>query len=629
MEDFIPLEVNSFFGLNSKKSKSKLDLGFSSTSDSFFNIDLSTPGVAKTRGGSSTVATLGYAIKRIWDWFVPYLDGHYIVTSGGTKVSVLDQNYNVLTEDTGFTDGEVFDFLNYGDELFYGNGEDINRIASILASTPVFRNWGIVAPVSANTFAADSGTGLTGTYVYAYTYVNSVSGHESSASPFSAAHVVANKTINLTGLVASTDPQVDKINIYRTTTLGADPFYLTQINNGVTTYSDAAADTTLGSTDAPLFNDPPPVSFLALEEWDGRIFGFTKNSTKLYFSNDEFYSLVGNPEESFHPDNVIDFRAKIYGIRISPNFHELWVHTSKGIKAVIRTEIDVNPYLPVNRNSSIFAGTPYCIVNIYNQQWFLTKDWRVISIDSAGNINYESYNVEPDMNLANKTKIDTCQGIQYRGVNKNQFRFIYPLSGQNSPNRMLAFNYLQRTPVDEIGRQRSVIEYHKITASALGTVQDGSGNEVLYTGDADGKLKKQDDGLDDDGVAIDWSFALGWFRGALNISKSMCPRFVVQYFNPLGDFAYNLQTNFDFGASGGQNYQINLSPEGDKWDTTFIWDISKWAADVALKRKTQSLKGVFSHAQLIWSGDTLDQTFEMHAVVLLMREDEGFRFVNE
>lgn len=628
MEDFTPLEINSFLGLNSKKSKSKLEPGFSSSSDTFFNIDLSTPGVAKTRAGNTVVQTLGYSINRIVEWFVPYVNQRYIISSGGTKVSVLDQNYSIVNEDTGFTAGETFDFLNYGDELFYSNGVDTPRIASIISSSPAFRKWGITKPSSANTFAADSGTGLTGTYLYKYTYVNSVSGHESSASPASASHVVANKTINLTGLTASTDPQVDKINIYRTTTGGAYYFYLTQINNGTTTYADTTADTSLGSTEAPLYNDPP-ANFLGLEEWDGVIFGFEKNSTVLKFSNTEFYSLVGNPEESFHPDNFIDLRAKIFAIKKSPNFNELWVHTNKGIYGIVRTEINQDPYRAAVRNSSIYGGSQYSVVNIYNQQWFLTEDWRVVSIDSAGNINYESYNIEPDMNLANKTKLPLCQAVQYRGTNKNQFRMIYPLSGQNSPNRMLACNYLQKTPPDEIGRSRSVWEYHKLTCSAIGVVKDNSGNDILFSGDTSGNLYKQDYGIDDNGSAISWSFELGWFRGSANITKAMCPRFIVQYFNPFGDYTYNLQSNFDFGASGGQNYQISLSPSGDKWDTTLTWDISKWAADIALKRKTQSLKGVFSHAQFVWSGSTLDQNFEMHAVCLLMRQDEGFRFTNE
>jgi hypothetical protein len=418
-----------------------------------------------------------------------------------------------------------------------------------VSAVPEFRNWGIVKPAAKNTYAADSGTGITGDYRYKYTYVNSDSGHESSASPASDVRTVANKTINLNGFTLSADPQVDKINVYRTTNAGANYYYLTQLNNtGTPTYADSTADTGLGTTEAPLYNDPPPVDFMAIEEWDGVIWGFAPNSTVLYFSNTEYYSGTGNPEESYHPDNFINLRAKIFGIRKSPNFNELWVHTSKGIYGIVPTFIDADPYRAVPRNTTLYSGTPYAIVNIYNQQWFVTEDWRVISIDSAGNISYESFNIEPDLNGANKTKIGICQGTQYRGKNKNQFRFIFPVSGVNTPNIMLAANYLQRTPPDETGVAHPVWEYHKINANTLGVVKDSAGNDILYTGTAGNLLIKQDHLTSDDGVAIDWSFELGWFRGALDETRSMIPRWIVQYFNPLGNWSFTLSTSFDFGV---------------------------------------------------------------------------------
>lgn len=865
MDEFQPLEINSYFGLNSKTSKAKLLPGFSSDPDTFHDIDLSTPGMARTRGGSLTVKDMGYDIKRIHDWYVPAVDNHYIVTNGGTKVSVVNQSFVNLGEDLGFTDGYVFDFLNYGDSLYYGNGVDTNRIARINQSLgdpsyglPEFRNWGIVAPATKPTCALTAGT-MDGVYQYVYTYVNTASGHESSASPESDAVSPSTQGVIVT-VKTSLDPQVDKINIYRTTDQGANYFYVTQIdndngsslvldgtddyitvpdnaafdfgsgdftlkcrfnlsvigglyevmgkwnpfanqaswaltlrtdtnkvqfsysadgtaatvvgftysawaintwhdlefcrsgnfiycfidgvaltcessnafsvtlfdstapvyigarqssaasavvarflngyidelviskgiarhtsnfslsqvatvsdsytsllmhfddvNNSVTTpgmadsspngftvtpvnhakistaewalpnatlqydltYTDDADDTALGTTEAPLYNDPPPVPFLAAEEWDGVIWGFTVDSTIIYFSNTEYYSVNGNPEESFHPDNFINLRAKVFGIRKSPNFNELWVHTSKGIFGIVPTFIDADPYRAVPRNTTMYSGTPYAIVNIYNQQWFVTEDWRVISIDSAGNISYESFYIEPEMNGSNKTKIGICQGCQYRGGNKNQFRFIFPDSGQVVPDIMIAANYLQRTPADETGVGHPVWEYHNITANAMGVVKDATGNDILYTGNGH-DLIKQDYGTNDDGVAIDWSFELGWFRGNPDDSRTMIPRWIVQYFNPLGNWAFSLTTSFDFGLGGG-SYQVRLDPVGGRWDIDFTWDVSRWAFTAPLQRVPTDLGGVFSHAQFTWSGNGLDQTFEMHSVTLLMHQIEGFR----
>ena len=188
--------------------------------------------------------------------------------------------------------------------------------------------------------------------------------------------------------------------------------------------------------------------------------------------------------------------------------------------------------------------------------------------------------------------------------------------------------HLQRTPPDEVGAAHPVWEYHKISATAIGVVKDGDGNDALYTGTLGNLMIRQDYLSDDDGVAIDWSFELGWFRGTTDQTRSLMPRWIVQYFNPLGNWSFNLNTLFDFGVSGDP-YTITLSPVGDKWDIDFTWDISVWGYAAPLQRVSSDIRGVFSHAQFTWSGNGLNQVFEMHSVTLLMHEMEGFRGANQ
>jgi len=68
-----PIEINQFFGLASKPSKAKLPIGFSHSSANFHDIDLSTPGQAKVRGGLDTLATVSGnpTVRRIHDWYKP------------------------------------------------------------------------------------------------------------------------------------------------------------------------------------------------------------------------------------------------------------------------------------------------------------------------------------------------------------------------------------------------------------------------------------------------------------------------------------------------------------------------------------------------------------------------------
>lgn len=620
------IEINKFYGINSKTDRSSLPLGFSKGTDSCHDIDFSTPGQAKVRGGIDTLATVSGnpTVRRIHDWYKPSTNAHIAIINAGTKQYSMDDAGTLTEIDSGFTDGEVMDMLNYRNELFYSNGEDTPKIWN--GSTA--RRWGIVAPASANTFAADSGTGITGDYMYKYAYVNSTSGHISTASEASAVRTVANKTINLTGLTASADAQVDKINIYRTTNGGAIFFYLTQISNGTTTYADSTADANLLTDEAPLYNDEAP-EFFGIEEWDGRIFGFEKNSTRVKFCNDEYYTQSGNPQESFHPDNYIEFNAKVFGIKKSPNFDELWVHTSKGIYAIKRTELDQDPYRPVIRNSNWYSINHYSIQNLYNEQWFMYEAGKYMSINSSGDVGYESYLIEPDVSSGNLTKLNTIQTANYRKGTKNQYVSNFVRSGQTTPDRLFIANHLLRTPVMETGRNYPVWEFHTIASTAIGVVVNSAGQDVLYIGTSDGKIKKCDTTItDDDGTAIDWAFSLGWMRSSQNVDKSNSPLFVLQYFNPLGSWNINLQTNFDFGYSGGQVYSVNFAPIGDLLDVDFVLDESLLAAENALKRVATRVGGVYSHIELIWYGNTANQVMELHTVVLLVNQIEGFRSVN-
>lgn len=525
--------------------------------------------------------------------------------------------------DTGFTDAEIMDFINYGNQFFYSNGVDTPRVSD--GST--CRNWGIVAPSTTASFDADSGTGITGTFSYKFAFKNSTSGHISTASSATADRVVANKTINLSSIPQSSDAQVDKIEIYRTTNGGSIWFYLTEINHGTTTYADTTADASLGTDEAPFYNDPPP-KWVGVEEWDGRIFGFKKLSTTVEFTNDEYYSPSGNPEESVHPDNIVEFNARVFGIKKSPNFDELWVHTSKGIYAVKRTEVDQDPYRPVIRNSNWHSIDHYTIQNLYTEQWFMHESGKFMSLDSSGGVKYESYLQEPDISDGNLTQFDIIQATNYRRGTKNQYVCNFVRSGQTDPDRLLIANYLMRTPAIE-GKDYPVWEYHKISGTALGVVVNSSGQDVLYVGTSDGKIKKCDTSeTNDDGAAIDWAFSLGWMRSSEKVAKSNAARFLVQYFNPLGNWNISLRADFEFGYSGGSTYSVNFPPEGAMLDVDFVLDESILAAVNPLKPVCTDIGGIYTHIELVWYGNVLDQVMEMHTVCLLCEEIEGFRRVN-
>jgi len=151
------------------------------------------------------------------------------------------------------------------------------------------------------------GTGLTAStgYQYVYCYGNSNSGHVSSPTIPSNVVKPANQTISVP-LLASTDPQVNQIRVFRSTDSVAAGFNAgvyfelptSPYPNTSATITDTAADTSLiVSSVAPIagFNDPP-TPLRGVVYFAGRVWGF-KNNQVFYSGLEEV--LLGVPEESF------------------------------------------------------------------------------------------------------------------------------------------------------------------------------------------------------------------------------------------------------------------------------------------------------------------------------------------
>lgn len=128
--------------------------------------------------------------------------------------------------------------------------------------------WGVPTPTTAIT-ATPSGTGsafpiVTG-YSYAYSYYNSTTlqASEYKTGTTTGADLTADKVV--VGVTASTDPQVDKIKLWRTTD-GGSIFYLhSTIANTTASINDTTADGALGSVYADSGNAVPPASRFAVK----------------------------------------------------------------------------------------------------------------------------------------------------------------------------------------------------------------------------------------------------------------------------------------------------------------------------------------------------------------------------
>lgn len=200
------------------------------------------------------------------------------------------------------TSAEPFDFVNSNNTCYMGNSTDMKKFDGTN-----FWNWGFAAPAAAPSVTLVAGTAnVYASWCYLYTYYNSVTGHESSPSPVAACSGVFTLKDVQVGVIASADPQVDQIRIYRTTDGGSqNPVQMQEVSgspyaNATTSYTDNTSDALLSLRVAPanLRNDPPPAAKLTTNASysQGRIWIFNNNVTS-YSGFEEIAN--GVPEECF------------------------------------------------------------------------------------------------------------------------------------------------------------------------------------------------------------------------------------------------------------------------------------------------------------------------------------------
>lgn len=221
-------------------------------------------------------------------------------------------SFTTSAQSAVFTKGTTAqtNFQKVGSTVYFCNGTDAEKWNQTTAT-----KWGIIAPSTAPTFTLSGGSlSPRKGYTWVYVFKNSSTGHISTASPVSGSSgIQTSKEFNLSG-ARSTDPQCDKIDIYRTDDGGGDFFYVATIDNppsGTWSYTDNNADSALNDNLlAPQdhANDPPPTGISLVCFHIDRMFVAVDNL--VYFAGGPD-TTNGIPEESFPPANVFKFPGKV------------------------------------------------------------------------------------------------------------------------------------------------------------------------------------------------------------------------------------------------------------------------------------------------------------------------------
>ena len=264
-----------------------------------------------------------------------------------------------------------------------------------------------IGPVVGTPTGSGSLATVDGGWKYVYEYANSASGAFSQASPPGAA------TGNFSGkagvtvpVLASADPQVNQIWVFRTLDGGStEDMYALPSNpypNTSATITDTALDSQLLEftlADVLGANTPPPAGLTAMEYYQGRIWGAVGNVV-YYSSGSDLGFIAGNGNEGFPPANYFTFPSKVVkllGVTLSEeNVSLLVVFTTSDVYAIYGNGsalaalagAGITPYFaaPLLRKiglSSFFAADARGAI-----VYMMTSDGRVISFNPASQTVY-------------------------------------------------------------------------------------------------------------------------------------------------------------------------------------------------------------------------------------------------
>lgn len=286
------------------------------------------------------------------------------------------------------------DMEDVGDMLYYCDGTDADtkKWDQTTAS-----KWGIVAPSVGPTlsFGAGSLSPKSG-YRYCCVYKNSTTGHISNASPRSAntgSLTSQNITVSYT---ASTDPQVDKIDIYRNDDGGSVFYFLAEVNNATSNYTDSTPDTGLNNDIvAPLVgNEPPPSGISLVVFYLGRM--WVASGKDLYFGSGPDCTN-GVPEEAFYSANVFHFPGKITALVVVST--GLLVFTRDDLYIILGT--DLASFYPKKWQSNFGVQNQNCVTQDGDLVFVFTSRGQLFELSGPEEIGFPIRSRLAAMNPAN------------------------------------------------------------------------------------------------------------------------------------------------------------------------------------------------------------------------------------
>ena len=528
------------------------------------NMELTPKRGLSVRGGISKLFNTALA-DGITDLF-NYRSGYgskVIARSGGGLYINGGSGWALLK--SGYTAGRRMSFAQMNDVCYCVDGSANN--VKVLNDTAY--NVGIEAPTNAPTCQLISGT-LTGTYAYVYVYYSSTFNTRGNPSPVSATISPSGQGIKVT-YVESSDPQVGKIEIYRTFSLeeGEEPskFYLVDVVDNESGYiEDNTPDSDLGSEVSWDYYVPSKAKYVAI--YKNRMF-YANIAGDSYGESLVMYSEINNPDAIAENNYEYFDRGdgeEITGIASLPDYLVIF-KPSKFF--MISGDFDLKRL--VSSKYDIGCIAPYAIIQLEDKIVFLSKQgWFSFDGENLVNISKTIADKLIKDGYISESKMTKWSGVYYPA--KNQIRFLATPSGLDK--YIFVGTFL--LPFLNIAEPLSIFNFpvyvswtkfsfpnHSLTC--LANYVDSSKETRTIAGASDGYVYLLDSGTTDDESDIEISVESGWF----NLIPSVRERGWVS-----GKAINSLVRYFEIDYFAGGEHSLTLTLEKDFTTDRFRYSLA-------------------------------------------------------
>jgi len=482
--------------------------------------------IEKRNGCSKLFATSYDEHNRVESMFEHYRTSgaSLLLVQCGGNLGYYSSSWNTLI--TGLTLDKPMSYARHLGYTFCVNGSSVNHK---IINTSVY-NVGITPPVSApgvtrgsSILGTTTADGPMGTYRYKYTYYKSGAPVcESNGSPASSSvlNIYAGNNYNiLVPHVASTDPQVDQIRIYRSvdeTVEAYDTWYLVAaIANTTGTYSDILPDASLGAVLETTHTKPPIATYITLHK-NRMIYA---NCPTITDGNSVFmYSEVGQPE--YCPSGNYQYFDRSDGDEITgaASLGDYLIIFKK--KKVAIMEGSFSEWYTLSPNVGCVA--PWAIIKFIDRVMFLSEEgWKITDGKEIFDVSKKLSTIIQGGYISWDNNL--WYSAAYYPVRK---QFLYLLGANNMVmvGHSMSLLYQDSQEDNTVDAQYIGWTYHVYpnqSLSCLGTYTDSMGITRIVAGDYSGHIYQLDDGTTDDGYDIPYQIETGWSTFTASEYKSI------------------------------------------------------------------------------------------------------------